>query len=237
MSNETTFILLFMVASVIAIAVRRLNIPLLESETEEADLFVSTKKLIEKEAEMKVQNIIRFTVLVLFAAAVFGCSYPISHQLRHEAKTGPTFAMVLKDPTAYTGSIVLWGGKIIETITLNDGAEIFVLQTPLDYLERPEASRYSEGRFIARSSSFLDPEIYKNGRTVTLAGEIVGKEIRPLGKSQYTYPVVEIKELHLWYKRKAYVYPYPYYDWYYDPGWYWNWYGPYPYWSHWYRLD
>jgi outer membrane lipoprotein len=188
---------------------------------------------------MECQRLIRFFVLVLFVAAVSGCSYPISQQLRQEARKDLTFPMILKDPTAYMGSIVLWGGSIIETVTLSEGSEIFVLQTPLDYMEMPEAARHSQGRFIAKSSSFLDPEIYKNGRKITLAGEITGKETRTLDKSQYTYPVVAIKELHLWKKRRAYVYPYPYLGWYYGPGWEWGWgwYGPGPYSPYWDEWD
>ncbi|MEJ2723391.1 MAG: Slp family lipoprotein [Deltaproteobacteria bacterium] len=186
---------------------------------------------------MECQRITRFFVLVLFVAAVSGCSYsyPISKQLRQEARKDLTFSMVLKDPTAYTGSIVLWGGSIIETVALTEGSEIFVLQTPLDQMESPEASRYSQGRFIAKSSSFLDPEIYKNGRRITLAGEVIGKETRSLGKSQYTYPVVALKQLYLWRRTNTYVYPYPYFGWYYGPGWGWgwDWYGPDPYRPYW----
>ena len=177
---------------------------------------------------MKRPTLIRFFVLVLVVVAVSGCSYPISQQYRREATRAPAFPVVLKDPTAYTGTIVLWGGTIIETVTLTQGSEVFVLQTPLDYMEKPEAARYSEGRFVAKSSSFLDPEIYKNGKRITLAGEIIGKETLPLGKSQYTYPVVAIKELHLWKRTRAYVYPY--YGWYYGPGggWDWGWDSPWP---------
>jgi outer membrane lipoprotein len=190
---------------------------------------------------MEKHKFVKLFFPAFFVAVVSGCSYPIAQQYREEARKSPTFAEVFKDPAAYTGSIVLWGGTIIETVTVSDGSEMFVLQTPLDYMEKPEAARYSEGRFIAKSSSFLDPEIYKNGRKITLAGEIMGRETRPLGKSQYTYPMVAIKELHLWKKRRYYAYPYPYYDWYYGPGWGWgwgwDWYGPGPYWDDWDEED
>ena len=43
----------------------------------------------------------------------------------------------------------------------------------------------------------------KKGKEITLAGEIVGKETKPLGKTEYTYPVVLVKQLHLW-KRPYY---------------------------------
>jgi outer membrane lipoprotein len=156
----------------------------------------------------------------LFLLMISGCAYPISKELRQEATKDLTFSIVLQDPTAYIGSIVLWGGRIIETIPQTEGSEILVLETPLDYLEEPEADKYSQGRFIGKSSKLLDPEIYKKGKKITLAGEIIGKETRPLGKARYTYPVVMIKELYLWKKEQAYIYPPPYY--WYGP------YGPYP---------
>jgi outer membrane lipoprotein len=171
------------------------------------------------------------SLLTLFLLGPFSCAYPISTELREEASEGVTFPMVLQNPTAYVGKIVLWGGEIIETVNVPGGSEITVLDTPLDYKERPEGARYSRGRFIAKSSKFLDPAIYKEGEKITLAGEIVGKEIKPLGKTEYAYPVVMVKQLHLW-KRVHYgrYYPYwggPYYGPYYD---YWG-YSPY-YWPY-----
>ena len=97
-----------------------------------------------------------------------------------------------ESPTAAYGTwvSVIWGGRIVETIPQPEGSETIVLETPLDYEEMPEAAKYSQGRFIAKSSKLLDPEIYKKGMKITLAGEVIGKETRPLGKAQYTYPVV-----------------------------------------------
>ncbi len=168
----------------------------------------------------------RFFLFALFLFLISGCAYPISKELRQEATKEITFPMVLQNPTGYVGSIVIWGGKIIETQNVAGGSEIFVLETPLDYQEMPEAEKYSEGRFIAKSSTFLDPEVYKKGRTITVAGEIAGRETKPLGKAEYTYPVIMVKQIHLWKKHRAYyTYPPPYYYGpYYRP---YDWYGPY----------
>jgi len=180
----------------------------------------------------------RFLFFGVFLFVISGCAYPISKELRQEASKELTFSTVLQNPTAYIGSIVIWGGKIIETQNVAGGSEIIVLETPLDYQEMPEAEKYSQGRFVAKSSTFLDPEVYKKGKRITVAGEIIGKETKPLGKTEYTYPVVMIKQVHLW--RKARVYPYPppyYYGPYYGP---YDWYGPYgPYygWPYDYDLD
>lgn len=129
---------------------------------------------------------------------------------------------MFEDPAAYVGSIVIWGGTIIRTATLVNSSEITVLELPLDRWGRPEGAGLSEGRFIAKDSGFLDPAVYRPGQEVTLAGEVVAKEVRPVGQVQYIYPVVMIRELRLWRKEPTYAYPPP-------PYWEWGWY-PYPYW-------
>ena len=130
---------------------------------------------------------------------VSSCAPPISKHYRQEA-ANVTFSMVFQDPKAYKGSIVIWGGVIIRTVNLKNGSELFVLETPLGSREKPKDSDYAQGRFIAISSSYLDSLVYHKGRKVTLAGEVVGeREIASrTGKQSYTYPVVMIKELHLW---------------------------------------
>jgi outer membrane lipoprotein len=166
----------------------------------------------------------RFSKILLFGLLLLllsGCAYPISKELRQEAKESPTFPMILQNPTAYTGSVVIWGGSIIQTLNTNEGTSILVLETPLGYEEMPEGTRYSEGRFIARTPKYLDPEVYRPRRRITVAGEVIGREVRPLGDIQYVYPVIMIKEIHLWRKYRAY----PYY--WYGPGW-WGW--SYGYW-------
>jgi len=134
--------------------------------------------------------------LLLIAGA---CMHPISKQLRQEArKDNLPFATVFADPAAHKGRIVLWGGKIIEVTNTNDGTEIIVLETPLDFLGVPESAQSSRGRFIARIPKFLDPAIYSADRDITLAGEVVGVEEKELGKTKYKYPVVLTRELYLW---------------------------------------
>jgi outer membrane lipoprotein len=136
--------------------------------------------------------------LLLIASA---CTHPISKQLRKEAqKDNLLFATVLADPAAYKGRIVLWGGRVIEITNNKAGTEMIVLETPLDFLGVPEAAQSSRGRFIARIPKFLDPAIYLADRDITLAGEVVGAEEKELGETTYKYPVVMIKELHLWEK-------------------------------------
>lgn len=157
------------------------------------------------------------------------CAYPISQPFRDEARKDLTFSTVLQNPTTYRGSVVIWGGVIIDTVNRPEGTEITVLETPLDSGGEPGDEEFSRGRFIAKSLQFLDPEIYKNGRKITVAGEITGQETRPLGAMQYRYPVLMIKELHLW-KKETVTYVYPRYYW----G-FWDWYYPSPWPYYWWR--
>jgi len=162
---------------------------------------------------------------------------PIAEQYRNEAEAqNLTFSMIYQNPDAYVGGFVLWGGIIVQTTVVKGGTQIIVAETPIGEGERPENVQNSQGRFIAMSSQFLDPTIYKAGREITLAGQVAGKKTLPLGETTYTYPVVTVKQIHLWQPRPRYVYPYvypygyPYGYPYVYPYYYWGW-GPYWYWG------
>jgi outer membrane lipoprotein len=169
------------------------------------------------------QKIILFSFLLILLA-LSGCYYPISQEIRKEVRPDLTFSMVFKNTDAYIGSVVIWGGRIIET-TPGEETEIIVLETPLGYEEKPEGQEYSAGRFVVKIQKFLEPAIYRPGRWITVGGEIVGKETKPLGRTSYTYPVIRAKQLYLWQRPRVYAYPPDYY--------WWGGYGPYgPYWPY-----
>lgn len=167
---------------------------------------------------------ILFLLLLIVAVPLIleGCtSYPISKKYREEVTPAVTFENVLADPDKYKGNVVIWGGDIIQTENDSTGGSLVVLQIPLDNNERPAQKRYSQGRFIARSSHFLDPEIFKNGTTITIAGQVAGSKKIPIDKLLYNYPVITIKQVFIWQKEANYQYYY--YPW---PG-YWGYWGPY----------
>jgi outer membrane lipoprotein len=151
-----------------------------------------------------------------------GCAtFPVSKDLREQAQSTQEagFAAIAQDPDAYRGCIVIWGGRIIETKNDTKSTSIYVLQSPLSRGGRPKSGLHSQGRFIARSAGFLEPEIYAGGTLVTVAGVLIGTETYPVHDQPYVYPVVEIKELRLWPRESDfYVYPAPYYSpWWYGP--------------------
>jgi outer membrane lipoprotein len=171
--------------------------------------------MVLKSAWMKLSGVI----IALFA--VSGCAHVISAQLREQVDPHLAFGTVLHNPEAALGRLVIWGGRIIETTNEGDGTTVIkVLQTPLDSSGFPQDEESSEGRFLVRVPRYLDPEVYQKSRKITVAGEISGKETRPLGEMEYTYPVISARELHLWKNPTQYPGPFVY------DHWYW---GPYPY--------
>jgi len=162
----------------------------------------------------------------LFALLLSGCAHVISKDLRAKADVSLTLSQVRQDPEAYKGKMVLWGGEIIETLNLRDTTtQIEVYQKPLGWRGEPRGVLTSEGRFLVLTDQSLDPYLFRSGRRITVAGEILGAKIKQLGEMDYRYPLLASKQIHLW-PEYVYIYdPYPYaYDpwWYYGPRWYWG---------------
>lgn len=164
--------------------------------------------------------ILGLLLLILFS----GCT-PISRDLRAQADRTVNFQQVFQNPEAYKGKVVIWGGEIIETTNQKDGSTlIVVLQRPLDWMEEPKFQR-SEGRFIILTEGYVDPYVFKRGRRITVAGEILGRKVMRLGELEYPCPLLQSKQLYLWGEYYYSPYPYPHSPWgYYSPRW------GYPYW-------
>lgn len=138
--------------------------------------------------------------LLAAALAASGCANsPISREYRAYAeRDNVSFQSALLDPEAHAGRAVAWGGVILETINRPGGTELVVLHAPLDESQRPVGQLRSQGRFIARTPRFLDPANFSPGRRVTVAGEVLGKQVLPVGEAQYRHPVVRIRQIYIW---------------------------------------
>lgn len=136
--------------------------------------------------------------ICLFVILIGGCSVPLSNKVREQASKGLSLAEVISDPAAYRGKTVIWGGVITRIVIHDDRTDIFIRETPLDFKGKPKDSDSSGGFFIARTPKKLDPEKFKEGSRITLAGEIAGQELGTYAKEPYAYPVLDIKESYLW---------------------------------------
>jgi len=126
---------------------------------------------------------------------------------------GPTVPAARADPQTHSGVEVRWGGTISDVENLEDRTFLTVVARPVTRRGEPLGEQASTGRFLAEFDRFLDPDVYRPGRRVTVVGRFTG--IRPASIDQYIYdyPLVHGRDLHLWedYVRPAPRYPRPYY--------------------------
>ena len=115
------------------------------------------------------------------------------------------------------GAEVRWGGTVVQTQPQSDQTCVEVLARELNSRYRPEITDISHGRFLACRPIFLDPEIFVNGREVTVVGRVGGFQSGNVGEFSYNYPRVDAEAIYLWPERSDdYYYPY------YRSSWYWG---------------
>lgn len=141
------------------------------------------------------------SAVLMFVIAAAGCAPKIPPDVADKVSWKGDFETLQADPEAYVGEFVILGGEIIRTDNFRDHSEITVLQYPLDREKRPQPEKESGGRFLIRSDSFLDPEIYEPGKLVTAAGKITGSEKRAIGDYPYKHPIVK-GDLWVWEPRQ-----------------------------------
>ena len=137
-------------------------------------------------------------LLTVITLCLAGCATVISKQSLSLVDRGITFAELRQDPYRYTGRHLLLAGGIAGVRNTSEGGELELVQFAADDNGMITDTTNSGGRFIARSSGFLDPAVYRTGLLVTLVGEVRGKKNMLLDKVVYTYPVLDIREIHLW---------------------------------------
>ncbi len=166
----------------------------------------------------------------LFLVTLFlltGCANNLPVEISTPVEGSPQLAEVLQDLDAYKGKIVRWGGSIASVENKKDETWVELVSRELSRNGRPKDNDRSEGRFLAKVSKFLDPEIYKKGRLVTVYGELAGGQEGVIGEKPYIFLVVKTKKILMWTEYRDPP-PTPYYHRYYDPYWgtYWD-----PYWG------
>jgi outer membrane lipoprotein len=175
--------------------------------------------------------------LVIITLALAGCAESISDKfLKQVDNKNITFEQLIKNPDQYVGNSILLGGVIVSTENKNDGTLLEIYQTELDSSGEPKDVDISKGRFLAWDKDFLDSQIFRSGRRVTIVGVVKGVEYRKVGQVDYHYPYLVVKDIYLWRNVRARMYPRYYWDYYgpmwgypYPYGWY------YPYWGFYYH--
>ncbi len=139
----------------------------------------------------------RLILVFTITSLLFSCAHIVSKELRGKAGRGITPSLLLNDPDVYKGKFVILGGVIASSINTQEGTYIEVVQKPLDYQGRPEYTDLSLGRFLILYEGYLDTAIFFKGREVTVAGEVMGKKVRPLGEINYPSLLIKSREIYL----------------------------------------
>ncbi len=121
----------------------------------------------------------------------------MSDELRSEAAPGITVDLLFLNPEEHIGKTVIMGGNIVKSTNSQEGTYIEVVEKALDFRGRPKHTDRSQGRFIIFHEGFLDSVIFSEDRNVTVAGEVLGKTVRPLGEIDYSYLLIKSREIHL----------------------------------------
>lgn len=119
------------------------------------------------------------------------------------------FEVVKINPEVHKGKRMMVGGEIIEVRNLKESTEIDVLEKPLASDRSPLMIDLSRGRFLVVHPSFLDPDIFKVGRRLTVIATITGGRLQKIGEAEITIPIFETDKIHLWPVEKSYQQPYP----------------------------
>ena len=95
--------------------------------------------------------------------------------------------------------MLVFGGEVLKAKRLRDSTQVELLQLPLENGEEPTFDRQqSQGRFLALQQEFLDPATLIEGTRVTIVGEVSGAKTDRLDDTEYRYPTLIVKHLHIW---------------------------------------
>lgn len=135
---------------------------------------------------------------IVFAALLaVGCAHVVPKELRAKVEPGLRPEALFKEPEAHKGKTAMLGGVIISASNTEKGTLIEAIEKPLDSQGRPYETDISRGRFIVVSEDYLDTAIYSRGRFITVVGEVLGRESRPLGEIQYPYLIIKSEAIYL----------------------------------------
>jgi len=137
-------------------------------------------------------------IILLLLVVLNGCSSTQKRPDRKEGYEKIPFSEIHRSPEQYRGRSVRLGGVIVDVVNKEEGSTIEILEKPLNWRGRPKPGDESGGRFIAIFGGFLDEEIYRSNRPVTVVGEITGVKTAPIGEMVYNYPLLSGREIRLW---------------------------------------
>lgn len=144
-----------------------------------------------------MMNYLRPGLPLLLAILLAGCSGNARFDTENTDLT-LTPQQAVSEEALQQDKQVLWGGMIINSTNLKEQTRIEVLAYPLDSDHYPQTDKTPYGRFLLFHDGYLETVDYAPGRLVSVLGRFNGTSRGRVDESEYTYPVVQAEQLHLW---------------------------------------
>ncbi|MDA8621096.1 Slp family lipoprotein [Psychrosphaera sp.] len=165
-------------------------------------------------------NFFRKLIASVSIVIISGCaSYPETVSVPENTNLVP-FSSINADDNSLIGEQARWSGVIAEVKNESNRTRLDVLYYPARGTGRPDLKEDPQGRFRVYADGFLDPQVFKKGKSVTALGEIKDSESQKIDEFEYLYPTITKAKIHLWKKL--------------DPPtrveFHYGWYGHYPHW-------
>ena len=116
----------------------------------------------------------RSILCIAILLGAIGCAV-IPAEVSQNALHDMPLAELIRDAGRFRGETVVVGGYVVEVTNLEDQSRIIAVQAPLGIAQEPRAKDLSQGRIVIRSQGFIDPEVYKKERKITVAGNRHGQ--------------------------------------------------------------
>jgi len=113
-----------------------------------------------------------------------------------------TYSQASQNIESHRNVPVRWGGIIIDVENEEDFSLIQVLSYPLNFSGRPQLDDSHGGRFVIKSTEFLDPVVYAKDNEISVVGTLDGDIQRTVGKKIIQVPLIQSTGVHLWPKRQ-----------------------------------
>jgi len=134
---------------------------------------------------------------LLLCLLLVGCS-SLPPTIENPPAIDLAYSYAIQDPARYKNVPVRWGGLIAEVETEQNESFLQVLLYPLNSYGRPLLDEQPQGRFVVKSTKFLDPLVYAKNSEITVAGSLSGNINRTIGKKVMSLPLVLSTTLYLW---------------------------------------
>lgn len=141
-------------------------------------------------------------LVVSVAALISGCnSMPDRLAVPEQVSLLP-FSDTVEVKSVVEGQQARWGGRIAQIENRSDSTVLEIVHFSLNGSGRPIESDKTLGRFRVYVDGFIDPDIYKPGRLVTVLGHVGEREQGRIGSYRFQVVTLLSKEVYLWAEEK-----------------------------------